>query len=296
MTSSEQVKQSELLVPGMLWDKVVGQTKHAIACGALQPICTTDERLEQTGLNFIVRVSNHIARKEAAGKKSQQKSNPFLPYEQDLFVADLSSTHVALLNKFNVVDHHLLMITRHFELQESWLTLADFIALAICIAEINALAFYNGGKAAGASQRHKHLQLVPLPLIEGDVFSSPFETVTTASLLAKGKLELPFLHAVAPLSLDWTTAPQVVATELNKHYHSLYDALGLQMGGQPQPYNLLVTRHWMFLVPRSQESYAGISVNALGFAGSLFVQDLDQFNRLKQIGPMSLLQKVACPT
>jgi len=37
------------------------------------------------------------------------------------------------------------------------------------------------------------------------------------------------------------------------------------------PYNLLATRRWMLVVPRRQERYEKISVNALGFAGSLFV-------------------------
>ena len=41
---------------------------------------------------------------------------------------------------------------------------ADFDALARGLAAIDGLAFYNGGTVAGASQPHKHLQLVPVPL------------------------------------------------------------------------------------------------------------------------------------
>ena len=40
----------------------------------------------------------------------------------------------------------------------------DFDAVWSCMAELDGLTFYNGRRAAGASQRHKHLQFVPLPL------------------------------------------------------------------------------------------------------------------------------------
>ena len=41
--------------------------------------------------------------------------NPFLPYDPALLVAPISPTHVALLNRFNVVDDHFLIVTRSFE-------------------------------------------------------------------------------------------------------------------------------------------------------------------------------------
>lgn len=276
--------------PGMLWQQVIQRTEAALACGALQSIPTIDDRLEQDGLNFIVRVSRNVARKQAVAKKTSGTNNPFLPYEEDLFVTDLSETHVALLNKFNVVDHHLLIITRQFEAQESWLTLADFTALARCMVEIDGLAFYNGGQAAGASQKHKHLQLVPLVQNSEEV---PIEMLMTG--LDQTQLSVPFLHALTPLALNWSVMTQTLAENLYQCYHRLYAAIGQLTESPPQPYNLLVTRRWMLLVLRSQESYAGISVNALGFAGSLFVRNHEQLQQLQQIGPMTLLQKVTYP-
>lgn len=41
---------------------------------------------------------------------------------------DLSSTHVLLLNKFNLVDRHVLVVTRTFEDQNEPLTLEDVSA------------------------------------------------------------------------------------------------------------------------------------------------------------------------
>ena len=62
---------------------------------------------------------------------------------------------------------------------------------------------------------------------------------------------------------------------------------------QSRPYNLLFTRQWMLLVPRSREFYRGISVNALGFAGALLVRDQRQLLCLRGVGPMAALLRTA---
>jgi ATP adenylyltransferase len=64
---------------------------------------------------------------------------------------------------------------------------------------------------------------------------------------------------------------------------------------QRGPYNLLVTRRWMLLVPRTREHFGSISVNALGFAGSLFVRDDAEMDALRAEGPMGVLRAVATP-
>jgi ATP adenylyltransferase len=194
--------------PGTLWPAILRQTAHALHCGALRPIETVNESIEDSGVRFLVRRVSSLARKDEERKertdKAEQRAevNPFLPYDPDLFVADLSDTHIALLNKFNVIDHHLLIVTRRFEQQEALLTLADFVALFACLAEFGGLAFYNGGAAAGASQRHKHLQIVPLPLGTSGP-AVPIEPLLTCARIegAIGTVPgLPFLHAFARLN------------------------------------------------------------------------------------------------
>ncbi|MGF7136123.1 ATP adenylyltransferase [Paraburkholderia sp. EB58] len=294
------------LEPGTLWPAILRQTEHALRCGALRPIETTQELADEGGMRFIVRQVSSLACKEATrqatnAKPEERKAvNPFLPYDPDLFVADLSDTHVALLNKFNVIDHHLLIVTRRFQTQEARLDLADFASLAACMAEFDGLAFYNGGAEAGASQRHKHLQMVPLPL-EGSGAPLPIESV-----LAHARMEgaigavpaLPFRHAFARLDLS-PDASQPAAQAAFDCYRALLDALGLQAIEvndellQPAPYNLLVTRRWMLLVPRIAECVEGISVNALGFVGSLFVRNPALMQVVKTLGPMTVLQRAA---
>lgn len=291
--------------PGALCSTLVAVTAHALACGALRPIETTQAVLDDGGIRFVIRQVSSLSLKPAAPSVNQSVEpasprpvvDPFLPYDPDLFVADLSRTHVALLNKFNVIDHHLLIVTRAFESQEALLDLDDFAAWFSCLTEFDALGFYNGGREAGASQPHKHMQVVPLPL--GDSGQSlPIAPLIDSACFdgPSGNLpRLPFTHAFARLA----PAPieQAAAHALDV-YHTLLRAVALQtkvVDGrmhQSAPYNLLITPRWMLLVPRSAECAAGIPINSLGFAGSLFVRDARQLDELRRIGPMAALRKV----
>ena len=103
-----------LLPPGTLWTTWLERTAHARQCGAIQSIPTEPEVIEQSGVAFQVRVITALAMK-AFLAAAPSNGDPFLPYDPNLFVTDLSPTHVALLNKFNVVEHHLLIVTRAFE-------------------------------------------------------------------------------------------------------------------------------------------------------------------------------------
>jgi len=247
---------------------------------------------------FQVRMITTLAMK-APGMAN---TNPFLPYDPDLFVTKISPTHVALLNTFNVVDHHLVIVTRSFESQEALLTREDCTALLICLAEIDGLAFYNAGPAAGASQRHKHLQLIPLSAFPNHQL--PIEPLLRSVSMAgaTGTVRgLPFLHAYAPMNPAWLDPQKDGASALLRCYHSLLSAVNLSVeatAGSPvpaAPYNLLVTRQSVLLVPRSQEFFERISINALGFAGALLVTDAAQLAMLRKQGPMSALQRVAWP-
>ncbi|MGB3200935.1 MAG: phosphorylase [Nodosilinea sp.] len=294
------------LAPGDLWSKIQQQTRHALDCGALQPIDTRYEFVEQGKMRFLVRILANLTRKEKADlvQQTQQQAgkpaNPFLPYDSDLFVANLSATHLCLLNKYNVVDHHILIVTRAFEDQDTWLTLADFEALALGMTDIDGLAFYNGGRLAGASQRHKHLQLVPPPLCP-DRSPLPLDTVI-AALDARASTAtpvrsplLPFHHAILPLQTGSHAAPSPDAKTLLESYRALLSDLGVDWHQPPDtfPYNLLVTRRWMMAVARQQDQYQSIPVNSLGFAGSLLVKNFDQLQLLKSLGPMTVLENVA---
>lgn len=287
-----------LIEPGSLAERLEQTQARALAAGALQPIATREIRIADGGVTFLVRKVDSLARKASAGSRKAStragpggQASPFLPPEPELTLGALSPTHFAVLNKFNVLDSHLLVVTRRLEPQESLLTLADMEALALCLREIDGLTFYNGGAVAGASQSHKHLQLVPLPLAPRGP-PIPME----ARLLAEAPADaLPFPHAFARLpSTGQTARPDPLG--LHRLYLELLRRVGIRPvpgeGGlwQSGPYNLLLTRRWMLAVPRVAEVVEGISLNALGFAGSLFVKDDEALAVVRRLGPMTLLR------
>jgi ATP adenylyltransferase len=258
-------------------EAVERRAREALESGALEPIETEEETIADGGVRFAVRRVSSVRRKQEAA--AHEKGNPFLPWDARLHVADVSDTHVALLNKYPVLARHVLLVTRRFAPQEEPLDEADFAALAACLGEPGALGFYNAGTEAGASQAHKHLQVAWLERL-------PVEELLAGVHERKGVLELPglpFRHAFC-----WREG----GSDLLEGYRRLMEAAGV---APPAPYNLLATRRWMLLIPRRCEKFEGISINALGFAGSLFVRDSAQLERLRREGPMRALRAVARP-
>jgi ATP adenylyltransferase len=306
------VAKPEPFEPGTLAAAVSAATARALAAGALQPIPTGSTFLEEGGVRFLVRVLANLARKDEERWRREREAtagspaNPFLPYERDLFVAEVSPTHVALLNKYNVVERHLLVVTREFEDQRTLLRPRDMEALWRCLAEYPGLGFYNGGAEAGASQTHKHLQVVPLPLApEGPPV--PIEPLLAQALRRgrSGIATLPgfdFLHAFVLLRgvADGTGAGARTVWEA---YRALLEAVGGRTPSgwdhpveQSAPYCLLVTREWMLLVPRSREHFGTVSINSLGYAGALLVRSEDELLALREAGPLAVLRGTAIPT
>jgi ATP adenylyltransferase len=55
---------------------------------------------------------------------------------------------------------------------------------------------------------------------------------------------------------------------------------------------MLLTHRWMLIVPRTREHWETVSVNALGFAGALLVQNETELEAVRHAGPMRLLAHV----
>ncbi|GAB4359035.1 MAG: hypothetical protein Kow006_27890 [Gammaproteobacteria bacterium] len=291
---------------GDLWAKLVARTRLAQQHGHQQPIPTHGESLMDGGLPVFLRVVENLGRKDNQPEhlprvttNEQHPLSPFLPPEEDLFVADISPTHFSVLNKFNVLDHHLLIVTKEFEEQDCLLNSADFDALWICLRAFPSLGFYNGGEEAGASQRHKHLQIIPVDP-QNPNHSAPWLPLMTRHA-KKGEVtelpELPFQHALIGLE---NVAIEKPGTLLRDAYHTLLKHTGCNEAPetavrQKKPYNLLMTTDWMLMVPRSHERWHDISINALGYIGALLVRDENQAQDLKTHGPLQALAFAGLP-
>ena len=292
---------------GTLFKRIKATSEHALRTGALLRFPTTYTFVEEGGVGYFVRVLEALERKDEARREqdeassSGKKRDPFLPPESDLTVCDVTAEHVAVLNKYNVLDDHLLIVTRQFEDQDMLLKKSDFEALWLCMSEYDSLGFYNGGRDAGASQQHKHLQLVPLPLApEGPLVPiAPLLEQAPEGARFTRVPAFPFLHSFVWLEKGIAGSPADAAHRT----FGLYGAMLKQVGMTPplngrsvphsQPYCLLMTREWMLLVPRSREFFEDVSLNSLAFAGSFFVRNAGQLERLRAHGMMNALKAVA---
>lgn len=287
------------MFPQVSLREAIKQRSHsAKQSGALKPIETDIELVMDADIEFMIRVATGLQRKDEANRQTDLRdarsplpASPFLNPDPRLFIADVADSHRCLLNKFNVVDEHLLIVTKEFEQQQNPLNFNDFVALWTCMREYEALAFYNSVAEAGASQSHKHLQMVPLPLSPGSV-AIPIEAVLPASFTEGITCcnALPFLHRWASFQGLSENVREMASASL-----TIYTELLKTVGYDPQspgPYNLLQTRQWMLIVPRSRECFHSISLNALAFAGSLFVRNQQQLEEIKSRGPMTALREV----
>ena len=159
-------------------EAIDARSAAALASGALQPVAAEQTEMEDAGMRFIVRWVSSLAVKDAAkaasttttpattpvaipGGPRDPNFNPFLNPDPELTVGPIGTGHVVILNKFPLCDRHLVLARRAFEEQLLPLARSDFAALAEIMIEAGGIGLYNGGTAAGASQRHKHVQWMP---------------------------------------------------------------------------------------------------------------------------------------
>lgn len=297
-----------------LWEKTAKVTEDAYQSKALLSYQASVETVTEAGLTFYIRTLENLSKKQTllSATKTDQNSqestvqeNPFLEHEPELFVSNIGDSHKCLLNKYNVLDQHLLLVTQQFELQADVLNQADFNALYDCLSVAPALAFYNGGKTAGASQRHKHIQLIKAPDSIDQLVGLNPQLEMLNDEVPRELETLPFKHAALALPTDLfgPNKSEDEAKDAAIQLKHLYDRLRMTLGldcftdskhsEQLPPHNLLLTHDWMLIVPRSQETYAGISLNALAFSGSILVKNKEQAEQIKKIGLAKLLQSVS---
>lgn len=108
--------------------------------------------------------------------RHEPQPKPFNPFEAPppaLTVAAIEPDHLLVLNKFAIVPEHSILITRAFQPQTHLLAAGDLAAAHACTRayrndaqrapdETDLFVFFNSGAHSGASQPHRHLQLLPV--------------------------------------------------------------------------------------------------------------------------------------
>lgn len=268
------------------WRAALARSAEAEAKGALVPLTT--EVVEADWLSpFVLR--RLLSRTPKHLRSGGPKPNPFLPWERELEIGRLGAGHVLLLNKFPVQPGHLLVITADWQPQAGWLGRDDWRAVAELAQDCGGLWFFNSCAAAGASQPHRHLQLLPRADSEP---SCPLAGLFLQQL-SSGSRPWPWAYALSPRREPGN------AHELESLYLAHAERLGLgHPSRDPQPahpYNLLFDDDWVLTVRRRQEHCAGFSLNALAFAGYLLATEQSSMVWLRQHGAWRLLQEAAGP-
>eukprot|EP00899_Mesostigma_viride_P013857 jgi/Mesvir1/22472/Mv20135-RA.1 len=326
-----------------LWADVLSLYNRGRQEGWVYSTDTRPQVVEDAGVKFVIRVAVALKDKPTEANKKDKAAqgpsgggggtsskdkpaekawvNPFLPYDERLCVRLLPPNHVLLLNKFNVVAHHLLVITRDFQKQTDPVRAADFGAVWQVLSSMpgeGGLAFYNSGRHSGRSQPHKHVQIVPLPFMDWEQpgvapLPLPFQHLITAAAKAAGVQQqvgrageeaspsrafqvnaFPFVHA---LGLVGELHGDDAGQQLEALYQSLMIAcVGDSWSPSPCPneddapsYNMVLTREWMMVVLRSQEKDGPAGVNALGYAGTFLVREAQELAYIRERGPMAIL-------
>lgn len=233
----------------------------------------------------ITTATNEAA--HACGQSREQR-NPFLPPEENLTLASLGDTHKLIFNKYCVVPLHTLIISNRFIPQTQPLDLEDFEASAEAVRIVQGpaveghegfLLFYNSGVHSGATQPHRHLQMIP-----GERPPMMASFAADRVKILEGRLyKLLYIEDCEPhrLGTKWFDA---------------YASARLILPTPDASYSLVFTKRWMLLVPRRDEFYSGLSFNALAFAGYLLACSPGDLERLlHEVDPMEVIRSLTFP-
>ncbi len=230
-------------------------------------------------------------------RKAGPKPNPFRPWDQRLEVCRIGPDHALILNKYPVQLGHMLLITTTWASQGDWLGLSDWNAVSTVDADTTGLWFFNSGPRAGASQPHRHLQLLPRERSAERCPRDPWFLKLLNNRSDNSGAREPLLAATA------IRARRADHPHPGEHLSELYTQLAAELdlgmpgdGDAPKaPYNVLITTNWMAMVKRQTDQIHGFSVNALGFAGYLLATKNADRHWLSSHGPEQLLAGVVAP-
>ncbi|KAK8074633.1 hypothetical protein PG997_009296 [Apiospora hydei] len=269
-----------------------------------------------SGIAFQLRFSPALASKPKppppSGGDKGEKKKPFNPFENPLpsmTIAPLPPNHVLVLNKFAIVPEHFILATRTVKPQTHVLESDDIAAAYACIRAYHEdedkaqdlFAFFNSGPHSGASQPHRHIQLLPVAQMRAGLESAKngadWEVMADA-LSSRSDADVPF--AV----LTDRIASGATAEQLHAAYVRLYkDAVRLlhpeeneNVAGEGEArisYNLAMTRTTMALCPRivegatirsksGEEVVGPVALNGTVLAGTALVKNEAEWDALRE--------------
>lgn len=224
---------------------------------------------------------------------------PYDPFDvppKELFITDIEPVHKLVLNKFAIVPEHFILATRAFKEQTYLLEEAD-IAASFSLIQTwkreggDLFAFFNCGEHSGASQRHRHVQFLPIERMQDSVTGT---WTPILDLLVDGDNSLvPFMTFSEKIPINATSQ------QLHKIYQRLYEracvCTGLKSPSLEEDtasqisYNLAMSDKTMCICPRKAEGASLTTKDHTGFvalngtllAGTLLVKNELEWKTLR---------------
>ena len=269
----------------IFWQKALDQTLLSINNNSLFPLQT------KVITNDLYSKNDFIIRKLDTSKFKKvniygPRQNPFYPWEKTLEIGKVGKKHQLILNKYPVQKGHILLITNSWRPQNGWLDICDWLAIKRVNEDTSGLWFFNSSPIAGASQPHRHFQLLRRSI---------------------GEISCPrdqwFLDLLSNNEVNSKLKQNIIVSKFNflddsSSIYDLYLKLSKELGlGDPNiddkprhPYNILISNKWIAIIKRRKDHIHGFSINGLGFAGYLLVTNKSNVNYLKKFGPEKLLE------
>jgi len=224
-----------------------------------------------------------------------------------------------VLNKFAIVPEHFILATKAFKPQTHLLEPEDLAATYACIqtyahdpAAGELFAFFNSGEHSGASQAHRHIQLLPIASMESGI---------KAEDEGKWKVLVDDLAGAPFATFSASIHPRMSPDELHAVYMSLYRkgcaAIAastnstlpeVDPAGQTTfSYNLGFTKNTLALLPRVTEGAAittpegrdvgKLALNGTVLAGTALVKNEAEWDTLRANPEMvsNLLKAIGLP-
>lgn len=238
---------------------------------------------------------------ERRPEKGTVEKNPFAKPEPELTILDSygdDNEFKLVLNKFPVVPHHFMLVTKEFKSQNTPLSPNELGATFEVLKALGAtkqeekknwFAFYNCGPESGASQPHKHVQFMTIP--DGfEPFASRLARTSPHYVpnqhqepLQDAKLDFAHFVAVLPDNLEDLTLDVLTLTFVSLLQRTLTVLREADCGHIS--YNFCATTKWMMLMPRSSGSYEEkFGVNSCGVMGLYLCKNQELYDMVKSAG------------
>ncbi|KAI9891092.1 MAG: hypothetical protein M1814_003291 [Vezdaea aestivalis] len=309
MSSDEHLHQLVLDCDALLsrFDKAVD--KSQIIYLPTTPIPITD-----CGFKFEVRICPQFAQKPQLPTEDVRPTGSDIGRPPALEISEVRPAHHLIFNAYPVLrPSYLLLTSDPLQIQSSPLSLADFVAARTTLARLSRghakggaagknddwkyVMAYNCGRAAGCSRNHKHMQIFPSPSPGASSFSifpdqgQPADVPFVYDLIQHDdRIVIPHVLPGADINSE------KLALGLFEWYRSSLDRFRDDFGwkGKTQciPHNVVMTQDWTVVVPRRRAEVGGLSTNAVGMMGMVWVKTEDEVERWKKAGLSSILAEL----